>query len=76
MPAAFRVTARAGDGLIGDADTIDGVIELARGAPPGRYRIDNLCLDRATGDLRSWQWGEIEKDPDGGIRLNFPPWID
>ncbi len=76
MPTtAFRVTARGG-GPIGDADTIDGVIDLARGAPPGRYRIDKIWLDRDTGDLRSWEWGEIEKDPKGEIKLDLPPWID
>jgi hypothetical protein len=75
MPTAFRVTACAG-GPIGDADTIDGVLELAKGAAPGRYRIDKISLDHKTGDVRSWEWGEVVKDPDGGIRLDLPPWID
>jgi hypothetical protein len=75
MSAAFRVTSR-GAGPIGDADTIDGVIELAKGAPPGRYRIDKIQFDRETGELRSWEWGEVEKYADGRIELDLPPWID
>jgi hypothetical protein len=72
MPTAFRVTARGG-APIGDADTLDEVLELAKGAPPGRYRLVKIWLDRATGDLRCWGWGEIIKDPDGGIKLDLPP---
>jgi hypothetical protein len=60
MPLVFRVTARDG-GSIGETDTMDGVLELAKGAPPGHYRIDKISLDPATGDLRSWEWGTIIK---------------
>jgi hypothetical protein len=52
MPTVFRVTARAG-GSIGEAETIDGVFELAKDAPPGRYRIEKISLDCTTGELRS-----------------------
>jgi hypothetical protein len=70
----FRVTARAG-GPIGDADTLDEVLELTKGAPPGRYRLDKVYLDLATGVPRSWEWGAITKGARGGIKLEFPPWI-
>jgi hypothetical protein len=76
MATAFRVTDRDGGGLIGDADTINGVIELAKAAPPGRYRIDNISHDRHTGELRAWELGEIEKGPAGEIKLDLPPWFD
>ena len=48
MSVAFLVTAR-GRGLIGDADTIDKVLELAEAAPPGRYRLGKLHYDPARG---------------------------
>jgi hypothetical protein len=75
MSTAFRLAASAG-GSISDADTIDEVLELARGSPPGRYRIQKIRLDRHTGDLRCWEWGELIKGPDGLIELDHPPWLD
>jgi hypothetical protein len=74
MSLAFRINARTGI-PIGDADTLDEVLELAKGAPPGRYRLDRFYSDPATGDLRSWEWGAITKGPRGGIKLELPPWI-
>jgi hypothetical protein len=71
---AFRLTSCAGDS-IGDADTLDEALELAKGAPPGRYRLDKLYRDPATGLVRAWEWGAITKGVRGGIRLEFPPWI-
>ena len=75
MAIVFRVTARSG-ASIGDADTMDGVVELAKNAPSGRYQIDKISLDPATGELRTWKWGTLIKDRKGGIKLNLPPWID
>jgi hypothetical protein len=75
MATVFRVTARAG-GSLGDASTMDEVIELAQCAPPGRYRIEKVSLDSATGELRCWEWGAVIKDRKGGIKLDLPPWID
>jgi hypothetical protein len=75
MPTVFRVTARAG-GSIGDANTMDGVIELASDAPPGSYRIEKITLDPATGDLRVWEWGAVRKNRKGVIKLYLPPGID
>ena len=74
MSMAFRVIARAG-GPIGDAATMDEVLELTKGAPAGRYRVDKLYVDPVTGGLRSWEWGAITKGVRGGIKLEFPPWI-
>jgi len=74
MSMGFRVTARTGD-PIGDATTMDDALELAKAAPPGRYRLDKLYLDPATGLLRSWEWGAITKGARGGIKLELPPWI-
>ncbi|HEV3263565.1 MAG TPA: hypothetical protein VG013_42410 [Gemmataceae bacterium] len=74
MAKAFRVVANGG--LIGEADTIDGVVEIAKGASPGRYVIEKVSLDPATGELRSWEWGAVVKERDGGIKLDLPPWFD
>ncbi len=75
MPSAYRVISRDGDS-IGDADSIDGVVELVKNAAPGRYRIQRISLDPASGDLRSWDWGAISKSRKGRITLNVPPWMD
>lgn len=75
MPMAFRVTARNGD-LVGDANTLDEVLELVKGERPGRYRIDKLYPDPVAGELRCWAWGEIIKGKKGQVRLELPPWID
>jgi hypothetical protein len=74
MSQGYRITARAG-GPIGEADSFDEVLELAKGAPPGRYRLDKYHSDPATGALRSWEWGAVTKGPRGRIRLESPPWI-
>jgi hypothetical protein len=72
MPTAFRVLARAGS-LVGDADTIDEVLELVKAAAPGRYRLIKFYLDRPSGDLRCWAWGLVAHDRRGRVRLEIPP---
>jgi hypothetical protein len=54
---------------------LDEILELAKGAPPGRYRLDRFYSDPATGAFRSWEWGAVTKGPRGGIKLELPPWI-
>jgi hypothetical protein len=75
MATVFRVIAQTGAEL-GEAQTLDGVIELAKGALPGCYRIEKVSLDHATGELRTWEWGSVIKERDGAIALDLPPWID
>ena len=75
MPAAYRVISRDGD-CIGDADSIDGVVEIVKNAAPGRYRIQRVSLDPDSGDLRSWDWGAISQSRKGRITLDVPPWMD
>ncbi len=75
MATIYRVTSC--DGVpIGEADSIDGIAELVKRAQPGRYRIERLSLEPATGDLRSWDWGAITKSRKGRITLDLPPWMD
>jgi hypothetical protein len=71
MPTAYRLLGRAG-GPIGDAETLDEVLESARAVPPGRYRLIKFYLDRATGELRCWEWGTITRGNRGELRLEIP----
>jgi len=75
MGALYRVFSPNGN-PIGDADSIDGVIEIARNALPGRYRIDSISADPDSGVPRSWTWGAVIKSRKGRIKLDVPPWID
>jgi hypothetical protein len=61
---------------IGEADSIDAVVEIAKQARSGRDRIDRVSLDPSTGDLRAWRWGAVTKFPDGRIELDVPRWVD
>jgi hypothetical protein len=75
LPTTFRVTSCDG-ASIGEAVSIDGIIEIVKKAPPGRYGIQKETLDFATGDLRSWDWGAITKSRKGRITMDLPPWVD
>jgi hypothetical protein len=74
MPKAFRVIARSGD-LIGEADTMEEVLEVAKSVPPGRYRIERISTDPASDALRTWDWGTLSKNRKGTIKLDLPPWL-
>jgi hypothetical protein len=71
MATGFRVTNRAG-AVIGEADTMDGVIAIAKNVAPDRYRIEQLSLNPATGDIRCLKWGTLTKDRKGVIKLRHP----
>ena len=74
MSTAFRVTVRDG-GSIGDADTLDGVIELVQSA--ARPISDREDLPRSRhGRPPGLGMGEVIKDLKGGIQLDLPPWTD
>jgi hypothetical protein len=75
MPTAYKVVSPDGVSL-GDADFIDGVVEVVKGAAPGRYVIQRVSLDPDTGDQRSWDWGAITKSRKGKITLDLPSWMD
>ena len=74
MATGFRVTARSG-AVIGEADSMDGVIAIAKNIPPGRYRIEQLSLDPATGDIRCSSWGRDRQGPQGSDQV-APPVLD
>jgi hypothetical protein len=75
MAAFCRVFAPDGS-PVGDADTIDEVVEIAREAMPGRYRIDCIATDVVTGMPASRTWGAVIRSRKGRITLDVPPWID
>jgi hypothetical protein len=75
MAAIFRLVAPDGS-TAGEAESLDGISEVARAAPPGRYRLEQTCPDPGAEDPGPWVWGEIIKRPDGTIELDLPPWID
>jgi hypothetical protein len=75
MGPIYRVSSPSGN-PIGDADSIDGVVEIARNAVPGRYRIDYISADPGSGVPRSCTWGAVIKSGKGRITLEAPPWID
>ena len=51
---------------IGDTDSIDGVVEIARNAVPGSYRIDHISADPGSTVPMSRTWGshQITQWPD------------
>lgn len=75
MPPIYRVFSPDGD-PIGDADSLDGVVEIARNAAPGRYRVNRITSDPASGEERSLTWGAVIKSAKGRIKLDVPPWAD
>ena len=75
MGARYRVFSPDGK-PIGDADSIDGVVEIARNAVPGRYRIDRIAADPESALATSRTWGAVIKSRKGAITLDVPPWID
>ncbi len=75
MPTAYKVVSPDGVPL-GDAESIDGVVEVVKRAAPGRYVIQRVSVDPATGDPQFWDWGAITKSRKGKITLDLPPWMD
>jgi hypothetical protein len=75
MGPRYRVFSPDGN-PIGDADSMDGVVEIARNAVPGRYRIDRIAADPGLAVTTSRTWGAVIKSRKGRITLDVPPWID
>ena len=75
MGSCYRVFSSDGN-PIGDADSIDGVVEIARNAVPGSYRIDHISVDPGSAVPTSRTWGAVIKSRSGQITLDVPPWTD
>jgi hypothetical protein len=75
MPTVYRLVAPDG-GAIGDADSVDGIVEIATKVAPGRYRIDQVKEDPGTAGGLSRAWGNLIKTPTGRVKLDVPPWLD
>ena len=67
----FRVFAPDGS-PIGDVESVDEVIELAKQSPPGRYQVDQFSTDIAFGDQMSRSWGSVTRSKKGQDRLARP----
>jgi hypothetical protein len=75
LGSCYRVFSSDGN-PIGDADSIDGVVAIARNAVPGSYRIDHISADPGSAVPTSRTWGAVIKSRSGQITLDVPPWID
>jgi hypothetical protein len=77
LPLSTRYKVVGPDGAsVGEADSIDGIVEVVKNAAPGRYVIRRISPDPGTGDSQSWDWGASTKSRKGKITLDLPPWVD
>ena len=72
MSTNYRLISPDGSSA-GEADSLQRLVEIAKAAPQGRYQIEKLSLDPATGELRSSGRGTIIKDGNGSVKLAPPP---
>jgi hypothetical protein len=75
MPTLYRLVGPDA-GTIGDADSVDGIVEIATKVPPGRYRIDQVIEAPGRAGAVSRAWGNLIKTRDGRVKLDLPPWFD
>ncbi len=75
MPTHYRVIG-PDDGLVGEGNSIDEVVEIVKQSAPGRYRIDLIQTGVGTDADSSRTWGEVIKTVRGRIKLSGPPWLD
>ena len=75
MPTVYRLVAPDG-GAIGDADSVDGIIEIAKKVAPGRYRIEQVNVESGPAPEVSRAWGNLIKTPTSQVELEVPPWLD
>ena len=61
MPTEYRLISPDG-GAIGHADSIDGIVEIAKKVTPGRYRIEHVNADSEPAGEMSRVWG-AHQDP-------------
>jgi hypothetical protein len=75
MSTVYRIV--GGDGVaMGDADTIEGLVENAKNAPAGLYRIEQVRVGPNRPEETTRDWGELIKSRKGRIKLKVPPWVD
>jgi hypothetical protein len=75
MPTVYRLVGPDG-GAIGDADSVDGIVEIATKAAPGRYRIEQILDAPGPAGELTRDWGALIKTRRGRVKLDLPPWFD
>ena len=59
---------------IDDADTIEGVKEIVRGEPPGRYDVDEIQAEPFPSGHTSRSWVRLIRHKDGRVEDEPWPW--
>ena len=75
MATLYRVFGPDGD-PVGDAKSIDAVVEIVKGSAAGRYRIDQVTIDEGSNRESARMWGGAIKTRSGRVKLDVPPWGD
>jgi hypothetical protein len=75
MATLYRVFAADGRPL-GDANSIDDVVEIVKRSVAGRYRIDQITVDEDANRESTRMWGGAIKTRGGRVKLDPPPWAD
>ena len=69
----FRIVDRDGE-MLADAATLDGVTEIVRRVPPGRYHVDEISVDPLPSGHTVRRWGSAVRHEDGRVILDPAPW--
>ena len=69
----FRIVDRDGE-MLADADSMDGVTELVRNAPPGRYQVDEISAVPLPSGHTARRCGTAIRHDDGRVILGPDPW--
>ena len=69
----FRIVDHDGE-MLADADSLDGVTEVIRNAPLGRYHIDVISVEPLPSGHTARRWGTAMRHDDGRLILDPDPW--
>ncbi len=69
----FRIVDRDGE-MLADSDSLDGVPQLPRNAPPGRYHVDEISAKPLPSGHTARRWGTAIRHDDGRVILDPDPW--
>lgn len=71
--SVFRIVNRDGE-MLADADSLDGVTEPVRNAPPGRYHIDEISVEPLPSGHTARSCGFAIHHDDGRVILDPDRW--
>lgn len=69
----FRIVDRDGE-MLAAAESLDGVTEFVRNAPPGRYHVDEISANPLPSGHTTRCWGSAVPHDDGRVILSPNPW--